>query len=87
MMADQWREYFYCDALTNDVLVAKGRKKAANNRNNKGGDNIISDGSIYRKGIGVAVPYRLFMIAFVLKKYTLWSLPAFPPNAKRFPIV
>lgn len=46
MMADQWREYFYCDALTNDVLVAKGRKKAANNRNNKGGDNIISNGSI-----------------------------------------
>ncbi len=24
MMADQWREYFYCDALPNDVLVTKG---------------------------------------------------------------
>ncbi len=46
MMAEQWREYFYCDALSNDILVAKGRKKASNNRNNKGTDNIISNGSI-----------------------------------------
>lgn len=22
MMAEQWREYFYCDALSNDILVA-----------------------------------------------------------------
>ena len=28
MMADQWREYFYCDTLTNDILVARGRKRA-----------------------------------------------------------
>lgn len=46
MMADQWREYFYCDALSNDILVAKGRQKPGNNRNNKGSDNIISNGSI-----------------------------------------
>lgn len=45
MMADQWREYFYCDALPNDVLVTKGRVRA-NNKNNKGVDNIITNGSI-----------------------------------------
>ncbi|MDO4519243.1 MAG: SPFH domain-containing protein [Eubacteriales bacterium] len=40
---DQWKEYFYCEALPNNVLVAKGRKK--NTKNNKGSDNIISNGS------------------------------------------
>lgn len=48
MMADQWREYFYCDSLSNDILVAKGRKRAGGGRgsSNKGTDNIISSGSI-----------------------------------------
>lgn len=47
MLADQWREYFYCDSLSNDVLVAKGIRRMSGGRNsNKGTDNIISDGSI-----------------------------------------
>ncbi len=47
MLADQWREYFYCDSLSNDILAAKGRKRQSGGRNsNKGGDNIISNGSI-----------------------------------------
>lgn len=46
LLADQWREYFYCDSLSNDVLVVKGRKRINGKGSNKGNDNIISSGSI-----------------------------------------
>ena len=47
VLADQWREYFYCDAMPADVLVQKGRKRSsARSSNTKGEDNIISNGSI-----------------------------------------
>ena len=47
MLADQWREYFYCDAMDQDTLVMKGKQKLTGGRgSNKGSDNIISDGSI-----------------------------------------
>lgn len=26
-MADQWKEFFYCEAIDNDVLVVKGEKR------------------------------------------------------------
>ena len=29
VMADQWREYFYCDALDNDILATKGKKRVS----------------------------------------------------------
>ena len=47
-LADQWKEYFYCEALPVDVLVAKGKKRVDSKRssNTKGTDNIISDGSL-----------------------------------------
>ncbi|HPF56829.1 MAG TPA: SPFH domain-containing protein, partial [Clostridiales bacterium] len=47
VLADQWREYFYCDSLTVDVLVAKGVKRTGKKTSNtKGTDDIISNGSI-----------------------------------------
>ena len=30
-MADQWKEYFYCDAMEADVLVTKGQMRKAEN--------------------------------------------------------
>lgn len=46
-LADQWKEYFYCDALPADVIVTKGRKKVSGRSSNKhGSDNIITDGSV-----------------------------------------
>ena len=50
-LADQWKEFFYCDALPNDVLMRKGEKRVSGRSSNtKGNDNIISNGS----GIAVA---------------------------------
>ncbi len=48
VLADQWREYFYCESLGEDVLVTKGTKRTSSRRssNVKGEDNIISNGSI-----------------------------------------
>ena len=47
VLADQWREYFYCDAMPADVLMVKGQKKVSSRSSNrKGSDNIISNGSV-----------------------------------------
>jgi membrane protease subunit (stomatin/prohibitin family) len=51
VLADQWKEFFYCDALPKEVLVRKGQKRISGRSSNiKGDDNIISNGS----GIAVA---------------------------------
>ena len=45
-LADQWKEYFYYDAMDADVLVAKGVKRVSGRSSNKyGEDNVITDGS------------------------------------------
>ncbi len=45
-LADQWKEYFCCDALEADVLVARGEKRVSGRSvNRKGEDNVITDGS------------------------------------------
>ena len=50
-LADQWKEFFYCDSLDKDTLVVKGQKRTSSRSSNtKGNDNIISNGS----GIAVA---------------------------------
>lgn len=46
VLEDQWREYIYCEGLSKDVLVVKGRKRSTKRGSNKGNDNIISNGSI-----------------------------------------
>ena len=46
VLADQWKEYFYCEALPAEVLAVKGQKKVRGRSANKGSDNIISNGSV-----------------------------------------
>lgn len=50
-LADQWKEFFYCDSMDKDVLVKKGSKRVSGRSSNtRGNDNIITSGS----GIAVA---------------------------------
>lgn len=46
-LADQWKEYFYCEALPADVLAVKGQKRTSRRSSNtKGSENIITSGSV-----------------------------------------
>ena len=50
-LADQWKEFFFCESMPKEVLVTKGQKRVSGRSSNtKGNDNIISNGS----GIAVA---------------------------------
>ncbi len=47
VLADQWKEYFYCESMDARVLVSKGNKKTSGRSSNtKGEDNIITNGSV-----------------------------------------
>lgn len=50
-LADQWKEFFYCDSLDKDTLVARGQKRVSGKSSNtSGSDNVITNGS----GIAIA---------------------------------
>ena len=47
VLADQWKEYFTCEAIPANILAVKGQKRVSGRSSNvRGSDNIISNGSI-----------------------------------------
>lgn len=55
-LADQWKEYFICEEMTSDVLIAKGYKQTSDRSSNKkGSDDIITNGSIISVSDGQAM--------------------------------
>lgn len=56
IFADQWREYFYCNAIPANVLMTKGQKRTSGRSSNtKGSDNIITNGSVIAVNEGQAM--------------------------------
>ena len=47
VMADQWKEYFYCESIPENVMAVKGLHRVSGRSTNyKGSENIISNGSV-----------------------------------------
>ena len=49
-LADQYKEYIYCESLSNDILAAKGHKRVGSRGTNKGDATVITDGSAIGAG-------------------------------------
>ena len=45
-LAQQWKEYFYCDSIPADVICVRGYKKVSSGSSNNKEDNVISNGSV-----------------------------------------
>ena len=47
VLSDQWKEYFYCEAIPADTIMVKADKRVNSKSSNKNGsDNIITEGSV-----------------------------------------
>ena len=44
VLSEQWKDYFYCDSLSVDVLAARGKKRTSGSSNVQ--DNILTNGSV-----------------------------------------
>ena len=55
-LGDQWREYFYCDSMSDDILAAKALKRVSGKSSNtKGSDNLITNGAVIAVNEGQAM--------------------------------
>ena len=67
-LAEQWKEFFCCDAMDMDTLVVKGQKRVSGRSSNtKGNDNIISNGS------GIAVGASFYFSSPTMFASALWK--------------
>ena len=49
-LADQWKEFFYCESLSSDVLLTKGVKQTTSRSSNTRGNDIITNERLARRG-------------------------------------
>ena len=55
VLADQWKEYFACDSLPENVLMTRGYRKTGKRSSNKGNEGVISNGSVIAVADGQAM--------------------------------
>ena len=83
-LADQWKEFFYCESMPKEVLVTKGQKRTTGRSSNtKGNDNIIRktsfDSKTYENYDNVYQTYYKFDVnkpvvtKFTLKEAGQWN--------------